>query len=167
MLFSILLIASYKDCKAYKVSNWLIILGWVQGLIYQVYLVGWKGLLLWTFSVFITISILFLLFLFRMFGAADIKLISVISGFCGLQISGQVVLIALISGAVYSLIKCSYYRMLYSRFQYFFQYCIQIILSKQIQPYYIRGRDNERAALPFSIFLCIGYTVFVVQSYLN
>lgn len=96
------------------------------------------------------ILILITLFMFRMFGAGDIKLFSVIGLFLGPEKVLQVIIISFLLGAVQSVIKLITNHNLKQRAKYFVQYIKGISYCGYSQYYEAKG-DNYKNAIHFSI----------------
>lgn len=156
-LTGILGMAALGDCAGYLVYNGIIIAGWSEGLLFSVYYRGVSGIFFWLSSVVISIIIFFLMFRFKIMGAGDVKLLSVISGFMGIEFAVRSFVAAVIVGSILSIIKCIQYGYLADRLSYFRQYITDLILTKKSEPYYIRERDGDTVVIPFSVAIAIGY----------
>ncbi len=153
----ILAAAACEDIARLKISNGLIIAGWLTGLLYRVTACGAYGIVYWLAGVLVPIFLLFILFCFRMIGAADIKIISVIGGFCGIVYSIRVFIAALFFGGILSVIRCIRFGYLKDRLRYFILYIRNIIRTKTIEAYYVKERDGEDTAIPFSAAIGLGF----------
>ncbi len=118
---------------------------------------GLYGIAYWFSGVMIPIAILYALFLLGMLGAGDIKLISVIGGFCGVSCCIKVFVFALFAGGILSFFKCIRHGYLLSRLQYFTAYFSDILRGRTIKAYYIRKRDGDAVVIPFSAAIGIGF----------
>ena len=84
VLLVVVAAAVYQDVKSYKIPNGLIVAGWISGFFLQVMINGIQGIGYWCFGSSIPIIITYVLFYFKMLGAGDIKLLSVLGGMCGI-----------------------------------------------------------------------------------
>ncbi|MFU0827959.1 MAG: hypothetical protein ACFWTJ_10605 [Lachnoclostridium sp.] len=144
-LVSLLFIAVLDDLRSWKVSNSLILIGILAGMIYDIYEYGWTGINIWLSGVFLPILLLFPLFMIKALGAGDIKLFSVIGSFCGGTFVLKSIAAAFIVGAGMSLILLIKNKMVYRRFSYLFHY-IQRIIPKFIS----KKATDEKAVMPYS-----------------
>lgn len=144
--------------KDYKVNNFLIVLGMVGGLIYQIAGHGISGVWEFFLGFFVPIVILFLLFLFRMLGAGDIKLFAVIGGFYGATIGIRCIIYSFLIGAIISLLYLLKHHNFLRRFQYFFNYVSRCVTYKELQPYLSEEAISEKTGIiHFTIAIALGY----------
>ena len=109
------MIALVYDLKAYRVPNWLIVAGWILGIICRTLAGGLEGSIWWIVGVGV-IGIFFIPFaLLHMFGAGDVKLFMVTGGFFGVSFTIQYAVVALFCGAVFSVGKMLWHRNLLDR----------------------------------------------------
>lgn len=155
IIFTILMIAVVQDVHCSKVSNNLIFLGYSISFIYQCFMKA--NMLFWFQGVFIPIGSLFLLFYLKMFGAGDIKLLSVIGGFCGWKISMYILLLALFYGAVWSCYKIMHYKNGKDRILYFMKYLAILMLIKKRIPYRESGSSDKSYTISFSVLILIAF----------
>lgn len=153
----ILAVAACEDIAGLKVSNRLIVAGWGIAFLFRLHDDGLYGILYWILGVIVPVFLLYALFLFRMLGAGDIKLISVIGGFCGVVFCIRVFIFALFAGGVLCFFKCIHYGYLLNRLRYFTAYFKDILLRRTIKAYYIRERDGTDIVIPFSAAIGIGF----------
>lgn len=155
----ILAVAACEDFAHLKVRNGLIIFGWIAGLIFRILNFGIYGLLYWFIGGVVPVFLLIILFCFRMIGASDIKLVSVIGCFYGVVYGIKVFIAALFIGGILSVIRCIRFGYLRNRIGYFAEYIKNVIRTKTIDAYYIRERDGEDVAIPFGMAISIGFLV--------
>ena len=159
-LIAILSIAAYEDITSLKVSNRIICTGWCLGFLSNIFSTDlFTGSINWIKGIIIPICILFLLYIFKMLGAGDIKLISVIGGFFGSVFALKVFVVSIFIGGMWAVIKCVRYGYLYIRIIYFKKYLAEFIRSKKINPYYVRERDGDEIVIPFSAAIFAGYVI--------
>lgn len=161
LLLVILSISMISDLKIGKVKNWIIISGLVLSLLFQIRFLGLKGIGIFILGIGLPVVMLFLLFLFRVMGAGDIKLISVVGGFLGPRAVFQCIVITFILGAVFALIKIIIKQNLLYRLHYLAKYSTEFIKTKRIEPYY-KPEDGMDCVIHltvpifFSVILKIG-----------
>lgn len=157
-------VAVYEDIKSYTISNVLILIGWISGFLLQIMTNGIQGIGYWCLGCIIPIVVTYVLFYFKMLGAGDIKLLSVIGGMCGIGFLKSVLSVSLFVGAVLSLMQMLRWKQLQIRFLYFFKYVTEMIETKQYVPYYESKRDGTKCVIRFSIAIGIAVCICVVQS---
>lgn len=158
-LAGVLTVAAYSDYREYCVRNELILTGWIISMSFRVYYMGLDGLLIWIFSVVSSGLIMIVLFIFKMLGAGDVKLLSVVGGFTGIVFAAKVFAAAVIVGGVLSVVRCIQYGYLFKRLSYFTDYISEFVKSKCIRPYYVKERDGNSIVIPFSIAIGLGYVI--------
>lgn len=105
----------------------------------------------WLCAVILPIILLYILFLFRAMGAADIKLFSIISGYFGFGFFIQSFVLSIIFGSVLSSIKLLKYHNLRERLNYLKEFIIQYFYTKKIIKYYIPERDGRECTIHMTI----------------
>ena len=129
--------AVVTDFRERRISNRLMALGLVIGLILRILGEGGIGIVHFLVNISIPVILLFLLFQLRALGAGDIKLFSVVGGFLELRQLFAVMIVAFIAASVIGLGKLLYHR-----------------LSAQ-------KKDGNRTLIHFSLAILIGYVVVV------
>ena len=125
------------DFRERRISNRLIALGLVSGLILRVIGEGSIGIVHFIVNISIPVILLFLLFQLRALGAGDIKLFSVVGGFVMIQQLLAVIVAAFFAGAVIGLGKLAYRR----------------LCTKE--------KHGTKTLIHFSLAILIGYAVIV------
>lgn len=95
--------AVLTDLRAGKVENGWVLAGYLSGLLCRLCADGPRGLLLFLAGAGMPIALLFILFLFRMIGAGDIKILSVAGGLLGAGTALDLILWSFVFAAVLSL----------------------------------------------------------------
>lgn len=157
MIFLVLLPASLSDLYYYKVSNVVICIGLTLGLLYRLEMEGILGLIPWVIGILVPFFLCFILYLFRMAGAADIKLFSVIGSLYSVKFCFKVMAVSLLIGGLLSIMKLIYCRNGYKRFSYFIRYMKRIVQTKRIEPYYVRSEQGEDGVIPFVVAISLAY----------
>ncbi|MCI5873337.1 MAG: prepilin peptidase [Clostridiales bacterium] len=129
--------AVVTDFRERRISNRLMALGLVIGLILRILGEGGIGIVHFLVNISIPVILLFLLFQLRALGAGDIKLFSVVGGFLELRQLFAVMIVAFIAASVIGLGKLLYHR-----------------LSA-------KKKDGNRTLIHFSLAILIGYVVVV------
>lgn len=105
------------------------------------------------------VGLLFLFFLCRMIGAADIKCMALICGYLGFSSGVRVIGAGMLMGAVWSLGRLLAAGLLWERIRYLTAYVGRVFHEKRIIAYYIPERDGKAAALPLAFFLFLGLAI--------
>lgn len=158
-MFFWLLAAALCDLVTHKVPNIWILTGVTAGAAGAVLSGGWEPIL-FLLRILAVLFLLSPLFVLRMMGAGDLKVISVISGFLGIREGVVILAIALCLAAPLCLLQLLYRRNLKQRLLYFFVYFRQLFLTKQKSPYFEPQRDGYKNTIPFAVFLLAGTVWF-------
>lgn len=135
--------AVLMDFLMEKVVNSFICLGLAAGLYYQILHLGIKGIAVFTAGVFVPFVLFLPLFYFRMIGAGDIKLFTVLGGILGYSIVLKIIFCSFLLGAVLSLsflISCGNLK---ERCSYFFNYLCQYYETGILCSYIQKGKQAE------------------------
>lgn len=104
---------------------------------------------------------LFPLFLFRMTGAGDIKMISLVVGALGLRDGCEVIFCGLAAAAAWSFIYMVRKRMFMKRIVYFLNFIRTLLLAGTFEPYYLRDRDGKEAGFCLAPFTLCGFALWL------
>lgn len=155
---------AYFDVREHKIPNWWVILGMGNGLI----LTGLEAGQLSSPSSFLkepafflsrmlfVTAVFFVLFLFRMIGAGDIKMAALICGYLGLSSGAMAIFYGFLIGAFWSLIKLMGSGGFISRFSHLLTYIRYVIQTGKITAYYRPERDGYDMVIPFGLCLFLG-----------
>lgn len=103
IIIPILVMAVYYDFKFFKIPNRLNYSGWIAGTVYSALTCGIGGFINSIIWIFIPILTLFILFIFNVLGAGDIKLFSLIGSFVFSKVF-YIVIFSMIIAAIYGLV---------------------------------------------------------------
>lgn len=148
------------DIRTRKISNRLILSGWILGCIRNFSEYGWKGSIYFLIQISLPVLVFYLLFLMRAFGAGDIKLFSVIGSCIGLKGFIKVVMFSFVAGAVSSLFVLIRNRNSYERIAYFFSYFKAALCTKSITKYDYES-DGKQNYIHFSIAILTGFLMYL------
>ena len=135
VLIFILTLAAVSDLKTYTVKNSLIAAGLAAGILMNVITRGPEGLWDSAAGIIIPVLILFVLFVLRMLGAADIKLFSVAGAFLGTRGALAVIVFSFLSGGIISLILMIKRDLFVKRLKYLFNYSKTLFRTGRPVPY--------------------------------
>lgn len=148
------------DLHRQKVANVWILAGWVWGLYLQYAAMEWGGILPFFIGSSIPIFCLFPLFYFRMLGAGDIKLLSVLGGLLGGRAVLRLIFLSFFFGGILSLGLLVSSGTLIFRLRYFADYFKIYVKSRERRPYRQIGEreENFHFTLPvlLGVFLYVG-----------
>lgn len=160
-LIFLILFGVYRDLKSYKISNLIIAIGIPAGFAFQIYECGRQGIISGLFGSFLPILLLFILFLFKVLGAGDIKLFSVVGSFYGASFVFYTIILAFLLGGLMSIIHLIKSKQVIYRLQILAEYiqtyrsqvnCLDEKGKKQIViPYYDIQRDGYGGTIHFSV----------------
>ena len=153
--------AMLMDLWTERVSNWWLLFSAVSCLLLRGVMEGTPGIFRGLQGMLLPVLILFPLFLLRMMGAGDIKLLGVL----GILLGRERILVciwgAFLSGALLSLLLMLKRRIFMERMRYFVNYLQESIGGKQRIPYRQEGKyrpETIHFTVPvcISLFLCLG-----------
>ena len=127
------------------------------GLCFRIWEYGMMGIFVWFFGAVIPIVILWLLFRYRMLGAGDIKLFSMIGGMYGSSAVMNTLVLAFLAGGVLSIIRLFQTGGLKDRLQYLASFISSQCKEQKIIKYYQCERDGRGPVIHFSIAIFIGF----------
>lgn len=153
------LVAVCMDLSHEKVKNQFLAFFWILALGYQIGMYGLRGVVFFLTGAGLPILLLYILFFFRMLGAGDIKLLSVLGGFIGPMFVIKCISVSFLAGAVISVFIILIYGNLVSRLKYFTSYISQLIITKEVVPYCIPGKRREN--IHFTIPILISVLVYI------
>lgn len=161
------------DIKSFKISNRIILSGILTGLIINFHEVGWYGIIQCFCGVVTPVILLFLLFLFKVLGAGDIKLFSVIGSFLGITFVLQSIVLSFFIAAILSVIHLIKYRQAFDRLQHlvnYFQTMYQRYKTKpkgsmEIVPYYDLKKDGYKGVIHYSIAILGAFLIQICLHY--
>ena len=156
VLFSIGAVAA--DIRTDRVDNRLILSGWAAGCILQIISSGVRGAVPFLAGSAIPLLLLFPLFLFRMMGAGDIKLLSVLGGLLGCRGALACIFWSLICGACLALVIIRMEQSLLRRFRCFIRYIHRYMQTRQRIPY----RDGDSAAMQMHFTVPVLMSVLLI-----
>lgn len=159
VFFLILLPASVCDLYCYKVPNAIICLGFFLSLYKNLWQYGVQGIGYFFLNCLIPFVVCFIFYLFHMFGAADIKLFSIISSYFNFKFCFRVMIVSLIIGAIFSIIKMFQKRNFIRRFRHFSEYIKSLAAGSRPGIYYDLKKSGDEGIIPFTI--CISLAVII------
>lgn len=155
------------DFASFKIKNRLILIGLIVGMLLRIYDMEWTSLLDGFIGMVVPVIILFPFFLFKVLGAGDIKLFSMIGLFYGIPF--------VLNSMLYSLFIAGFMSILYlirsKQFQARYEYFIRYIKSSYVKvtkdeksrngiiPYYDVSRDGNTGVIHYSLAIIVAVMI--------
>lgn len=108
ILLLLLLIAVYTDMTQTRISNRLIVVGLLFGLVFRIFGEGWTGFLVYIVNISIPVILFYLLFYLHALGAGDIKLFSMMGAFLSREQLFEIIIMAFLAFAVLGTVRLLY-----------------------------------------------------------
>lgn len=160
----LLLLCSINDIRSYKVRNLYIFFGYCASILFFINNGGFKSIgrsVSWISGLIIPILLLWIFYQYKVIGAGDIKLFSVIGGLYGLQFVITHMILSLFCGAVISIIHFFKYKDFWNRLSYFMSFFSGQFSLKQFiihpVPYYKKSKEGNKPVIPYTIAIAIGF----------
>lgn len=138
--------AVITDLSETRIPNFIIITGIISGIFYRVLCEGDRGYGVLVLGILLPVVIFFPLFMIRAMGAGDIKLFAVTGTFFTVGQNIRCIVIAILIGGVFALVKVLFYKNIRERFRYMFSYLGNVfrhIMSGQIYAIPYMDRDDS------------------------
>lgn len=164
-MFVVLAGGAWYDIREHRIPNWWILSGGVCGFLLCVLgasdgggsLGVWKTAVMYILRLSVTIVVLFPLFLIRVMGAGDIKMMALMVGNLGFLNGAAAIGYGFAAGAILGLVKVLLQRNLQRRLMILTAYIRRLFLTKEIVPYYQAERDRREGVIPFAVCLLLGF----------
>ncbi|MGC6174368.1 prepilin peptidase [Lacrimispora sp. 38-1] len=166
----ILAAGSYFDIREHRIPNWLVLAGIAAGLFLSWLDAGGNGggeavlqeMIFFACRFLVVTAAFFFLFICRMIGAGDIKIISLICGYLGFGTGFAAVAWGFLIGAFWSLVLMIVKGCAFQRFSYFLTYIRSIFQTKKITAYYSSSLNGYDAVIPLGLCMFSGVVLAVV-----
>ena len=164
-LYAIIIVAVVQDFRNMRISNRLIIVGFIASLAFGIILGGMPRVVQILLNISFPVIRLYLLYLLGVLGAGDIKLFSVIGGFTNFKTLTDCMLFSFAVGAVIAVARllCNHnlqLSLLKARMY------LQDVLGGRITSYR-REWAEEKNLMHFSIAILFGFVIARVRVYLH
>lgn len=141
--------AMLLDLKTRKIDNRYLIAGWAAGGIIALLQPFSGGLLRYLGGALLPVLLLYILFYYRMMGAGDIKLLSVLGGMLGIRSSIFLLICSFLAGGILAAVVLTVTGAWARRFRFFVRYVKNYRATGIRVPY--RPKASRRAYLHFSL----------------
>ncbi len=144
------LLAMLQDLFKSKISNRFILTGWAAGAAAACLYPSSEGIWQFLGGAAVPVLLLFVLFYFRMIGAGDIKLLSVLGGMVGIRASLGVLISSFLIGGVLAAVLMTVRKSWGRRFRFFLRYVQNYNTTGIRIPYRpeISGSEGMHFAVP-------------------
>jgi prepilin peptidase CpaA len=171
ILCALLLVAAISDCRSYKIPNWLTFGGSAFALMYSTVVpfspqlgFGWAlgGLAL-------GLSLMLPLYMLRMMGAGDVKLMAMVGAFLGMTHTFYAVLFVLVSGGLAALAFALWHRSLARLLGNIKQTLAATLLPVMggLPPQRPVVGSESIGKLPYAVSITLGTTSFLIANQLG
>ncbi len=146
------LAACLSDLKTGTVKNWILVIGFISAVILHVRWIGGYGLLSLAAGGCIPLIPGYLLFHYRMLGAGDVKLLTVIGCLTGVYDSFSFLVGVFFCAGIISCILLSLSGNFRERMEYFRTWCRKRFIEQEAVPYRkANGKENFHMTVPILI----------------
>lgn len=150
--------AACMDIYQEKVDNRFLIGGWLLGIGFQLGAYHGRGIFSFLAGAALPVILLWILFLFRMLGPGDIKLISVLGGIMGPEAILFCMFYSFMFGAILALAFVIACGNILQRISYFSSYISLFLQTKKRIPYYFTGDQPEN--IHFTVPVLMGVMLY-------
>lgn len=153
LLYSFL--AMLFDLATDRIPNYLVAAELFAGFVYQLYVFGPMGILSFLGGIVVPFALSYALFLFRMIGAGDIKLLMALGSVAGFPRNVKIMLWSVICGGIISV--CIMWRRtgFVPRLTYFVSYVRDFIRTGERKPYRKDGKSAENFHFTTAVFAAV------------
>lgn len=157
LLYIFLSLAVIQDITCLKVSNRLILTGFISSFLFHLVGAGVEEILGFFVNITLPVIFLYLLYLLRILGAGDIKLFSLVGSFINLKELVLCIICSFVWGALLSIIKMLYEGNFLERIQCGMVYIFQLAQGN-FEEYEKRDVEN---LVPFTIAIFLGISTVI------
>lgn len=175
-LLILVLLAVYHDIKSYKIKNYIIVIGIITGLAFNIRDLEFTAIYTFLLATILPIIILFPLFLIKVLGAGDIKFFSVIGSYMGVSAVVEIIIISFLIGAIISIIYLICTKSFLKRLNHLKSYISnlikenKIVLSSgkvtikdiKISPYYEKDKHGRQGVIHFSVAILFALLIYLI-----
>lgn len=151
--------ASLYDLYQYRVPNAIVCAGLSLSLYRSIWQYGMTGVWSFLLRCLFPFVVCFIFYLLRMLGAGDVKLFSIICSYYSVESCVRVMIVSLLAGALFSVIKMLLQRSFIRRFRYFSAYMKNLASGNPGRVYYDFEKCGDEGVIPFTI--CITLAVII------
>lgn len=153
LLYSFL--AMLFDLVTDRIPNYLVAAELIVGFACQLYIFGPMGILSFLGGIAVPFALSYVLFLFRMIGAGDIKLLMALGSVAGFPLNAKLMLWAVICGGIISAVIMWRRTGFMPRLTYLISYVRDFIRTGERKPYRKEGGGAENFHFSVAIFAAV------------
>lgn len=139
--------------------NAIVCAGLALSLYHSVWQYGIAGIWLFSLRCLFPFVVCFIFYLLHMLGAGDVKLFSIICSYYSVESCVRVMIVSLLIGALFSVIKMILQKSFIRRFRHFSNYIRNLMSGKPDMVYYDFKKCGDEGVIPFTI--CITLAVII------
>ncbi|MFZ5353242.1 MAG: A24 family peptidase [Bacillota bacterium] len=161
----LLCISVVSDALTYKIKNQIVISFLLVGFATNTVLFGFGGIRASLAGAVLPVILLFVLFVLRMLGAGDIKLLSALGAIAGYPLILKILPVVFISGGIIALLIMIFRKNAKQRFKHLVMYLKLCLVTLSIQPYTDFGVKKDGSKLRFSYAIAVGTVITIIGEY--
>lgn len=158
----IAVIAAFNDLKTGKISNAIVFPVFVLGLLWCFSESGLDGLANSILGGLLPLTLL-PLFIMRMLGGGDIKLLMALGSWLGFEDCTRLILLSILCGGIMAVVVMAFQRNCGFRFRKLGIYLKSCLIGRRLLPYQDFSRMEHGAALPFALAVLLGFTCLLLS----
>lgn len=147
--------ALFTDIRWMRIPNWITLPALIGGLLLQLIINGWQGLLFSLCGSGAGFLLLLIMYFIGAVGAGDVKLFAAIGAWTGVLFSLQVIVYSVLLGAVVGWIIILYRRETGRRLRSIISRTAGFLLLRNVSP--VKGREGELLRFPFMLAVFPGF----------
>jgi prepilin peptidase CpaA len=150
--------AALFDWRTLKIPNVLLLFGAAGGFLWS-----WQPVYLIRLA--LPLLLLYPLYYLRMMGAGDVKLCSVYGGLLGFQDWKVMFFLSLFLAALWSVYRIWSKGLFRERLLKLTTYATDVLASRRLRPYFIRGVDPDSAVIPMAVPMFLAVVIVRLSHY--
>lgn len=162
LLLFLLAIAAWQDIKNYRIPNLLVLIGMIAGVILHSNANGWPGFLHAVQGMLVGMAVLLPMYLLRLMGAGDVKLMGMAGAFLGpWQVIGALLAVLVVGGilAILMALRLNKLQQLLTRVRLMVMEGVLKISVKQMPV--VESRQSL-ARMPYGVAIFIGVAAYML-----
>ncbi len=162
IISALLLLALVSDLRTYRIKNSITYSFMLVGLTANLAMEGPKGVMFSLQGIIMPVAGLIVLYMMRVIGAGDIKLLSAVGAVMGAGFALYAIVYSFICGGVIASLLILIRRNGIERFKYLFSYIKSCVISMELLQYTDLKDKQDRSKFHFSIAVASGTAAAVI-----
>lgn len=162
IISALLMLSLVSDLRTYRIKNYITYSFMLAGLTANLAMEGPKGMIFSLQGIMLPVVGLILLYMMRVIGAGDIKLLSAVGAVMGAGFILSAMLYSFICGGIIASLIILIRRNGIERFKYLFSYMKSCLVSMELLPYADSQDKQDRGKFHFSIAVASGTAAAVI-----